>query len=90
MTPDMVLAIGAAVAAIISAFYARSAAVQLPVIHDLVNSQYGNSLLVGKVSADTLHEKFPENEEYARLAQVATAAYEAHQRRRGIVTVTAT
>jgi len=85
MTPEMVIAIGSALAAIISAFYARQAAVQLPAIHTLVNSQYGASLLTGKVSADLLHEKFPENVEYERLARVATELYLSHARKQSLV-----
>jgi len=88
MTPEMVLAIGAALAAIISAFYARQAAVQLPAIHTLVNSQYEASLLAGKVSADLLHEKFPDNLEYERLARIATELYLNHVRKQGLVDAT--
>ena len=78
MTPEMVLAIGAALAAIIGAFYARQAAVQLPAIHTLVNSRYGLLLLTTKISANLLADKEPGNSDYRRLSDEANVAYEAH------------
>lgn len=87
MTPELIVSIGTAIAAVIGAFYAHR---HLPAIHKAVNSQYGNSLLTGKVSADTLREKFPENAEYARLAAIATAAYEDHLRQQGVADTAAT
>lgn len=85
MTPEMILAIGTAIAAIISAFYARRATVHLPTILTLVNSQYGASLLATKVSANLLADKEPENKEYRRLANEADAAYTDHVRKQKLV-----
>lgn len=48
-------------------------------IHTLVNSQMGQQLLIGMVSARTLAEKNPMNENYKQLADEAEQKYNNHQ-----------
>jgi len=54
-------------------------------IHTLVNSQYGDSLLIGMVSAKNLALSHPDNENFKRLAEIAEMKYNQHQAKQGVV-----
>jgi len=53
-------------------------------IHTLVNSQMGQQLLIGMVSARTLAETNP-SDENIRLMQAAEQKYKDHQAKQGVV-----
>jgi hypothetical protein len=53
--------------------------------HTLVNSQMGEQLMIGMVSARTLADQNPDIESYQRLAEEAERKYKEHQAKQKVV-----
>lgn len=54
-------------------------------IHTLVNSQYGEDLLIGMVSARNLALSHPSDANYKRLADIAEQKYNNHQAKQNLI-----
>lgn len=80
----LIVGAGPVLLGIVNLFQARKRDRTVADIHTLVNSQMGEQLLIGMVSARTLAEARP-NEENKRLAEVAEQKYRQHQAKQAIV-----